>query len=574
MRELYKSKAFVWTLLILFLLVWFWMLGARVLVPTDEGRYAEMAREMVASQDWITTRLNGIKYFEKPPLQTWMNALTFELFGLGEWQARLWTGLCGLLGIGLAGYTGARVFNGRVGFYAALVLASSFFWAGMGHINTLDMGLSGMMTISLCALLLAQHNGASRDGQRNWMLLCWAGMALAVLSKGLIGIVLPGAVLVLYTLFSRDWAIWKRLHLVKGLLLFFAIATPWFVAVSMRNPEFPQFFFIHEHFQRFTTKIHSRTGPWYYFIPILVLGIVPWLGVFFQGLWQGVREQRDTGGYNSINGGRFQPKKMLLIWAAFIFVFFSISDSKLPSYILPIFPALALLIACYLERADYKALAWAGSLVAVPCAVALAFIPRAPSLAKDAFSLPLVEAHIPYLYAGALIFFIGGVAAIRLARQHKDAAVTALATTAFLAGQLLILGHDPQGRYSAGVDYVPALQAELKPETPIYLVGRYEQALPFYLQRTMTLVQHADEMEFGLKQEPQLWLPTVDAFVAQWVADHAAGKKDIAIINPTIYQQLVERKLPMRLIGQDPRRVIVANDPTPDAAADGKKAGK
>jgi len=89
MRDLYKSKAFVWTLLIFFLLIWFYMLGARTLVPTDEGRYAEMAREMVATQDWITTRLNGIKYFEKPPLQTWMNAVTFELFGLGEWQARL-----------------------------------------------------------------------------------------------------------------------------------------------------------------------------------------------------------------------------------------------------------------------------------------------------------------------------------------------------------------------------------------------------------------------------------------------------------------------------------------------------
>ncbi|MGC8035466.1 ArnT family glycosyltransferase, partial [Salmonella enterica] len=83
---------------------------------------------------------------------------------------------------------------------------SSFFWAGMGHINTLDMGLSGMMTIALCSLLMAQRDGASREGQRNWMLLCWAGMALAVLSKGLIGIVLPGAVLVLYTLFARDWA--------------------------------------------------------------------------------------------------------------------------------------------------------------------------------------------------------------------------------------------------------------------------------------------------------------------------------------------------------------------------------
>lgn len=561
MRDLYKSKAFVWTLLIFFLLIWFYMLGARTLVPTDEGRYAEMAREMVATQDWITTRLNGIKYFEKPPLQTWMNAITFELFGLGEWQARLWTGLCGLFGIGLVAYTGRRVFNARVAFYAPLVLGSSLFWAGMAHINTLDMGLAGMMTLSVCALLLAQRNDANRDEQRNWMLLCWAGMALAVLSKGLIGIVLPGAVLVLYTIFSRDWAIWKRLHLIKGLILFFIITTPWFVLVSLKNPEFPQFFFIHEHFQRFTTKIHSRTGPWYYFIPILLLGILPWLGVLVQSLLHGLREDQGSSSFNSLTNGRFQPRKMLLIWSVFIFVFFSISSSKLPSYILPIFPTLALLIASYLERASFKAIVWSASIVAVPCAIAMAFIPRVPSLAKDAYSLPLVTAHVPWIYAATIIAFVGAVLAIRFARSQKDLAVVFLAAATFVSGQLLMLGHDPQGRYSAGIDYVPALQAELTPETPMYLVGRYEQALPFYLQRTMTLVRHADEMEFGLKQEPQLWLPTIDGFVAQWVADHTAGKKDIAIMDPAVYADLKQRGIPMRLIGQDPRRVIVANNP-------------
>ncbi len=562
MRELYKSKAFVWTLLILFLLIWFYMLGARTLVPTDEGRYAEMAREMVATQDWITTRLNGIKYFEKPPLQTWMNAITFELFGLGEWQARLWTGLNGLFGIALVAYTGRRVFNERVGFYAPLVLASSLFWAAMGHINSLDMGLAGMMTLSICALLLAQRTEADRDEQRNWMLLCWAGMALAVLSKGLIGIVLPGAVLILYTLFSRDWAIWKRLHMIKGLLLFFLITTPWFVLVSMKNPEFPQFFFIHEHFQRFTTKIHSRTGPWYYFIPILVAGILPWLAIMAQSLWGGLNEDRSgAGNFTSLSEGRFQPRKMLLVWSVFIFVFFSISDSKLPSYILPIFPTLALLIACYLERASSKAIVWSAALVALMCAIGMGFISRVPELAKDAYSLPLLTAHVPWIYAAAITAFVGAVLAIRFARSQRDLAVVLLAASSFIAGQLLMLGHDPQGRYSAGIDYVPALQAELTPQTPMYLVGRYEQALPFYLQRTMTMVRHADELEFGLKQEPQLWLPTIDAFVAQWMANHAAGKKDIAIMDPQVYKDLKERGIPMRLIGQDPRRVIVANDP-------------
>src|SRR5471032_1901172 len=214
-NELHTSRVLMWSLLGIFIVVTLYALGIRTLVPPDEGRYAEMAREMLASGDWITTRLNGIKYFEKPPLQTWMNALTFAAFGLGEWQARLWTGMCGLGGVVLTGYAGNKVFGPRVGFYAALALGSSLFWVAAGQFDSLDMGLSGMMTIALCALLVAQRDGASASERRNWMLACWAGMALAVLAKGLIGVVLPGAVLVLYTLAARDWAIWKRLHLVK-----------------------------------------------------------------------------------------------------------------------------------------------------------------------------------------------------------------------------------------------------------------------------------------------------------------------------------------------------------------------
>src|SRR4051794_27820381 len=157
MKDLHKSRPLVWGLLIAFCVVWFYGLGARTLVPTDEGRYAEMAREMVTTNDWITPRLNATKYFEKPPLQNWMNALTFKAFGFGEWQARLWTGLCGLLGIALVAWTGRKVFSPRIGFTAAVVLASSFLWAALGHVNTLDMGLSGMMTLALCGLLLGQR---------------------------------------------------------------------------------------------------------------------------------------------------------------------------------------------------------------------------------------------------------------------------------------------------------------------------------------------------------------------------------------------------------------------------------
>ncbi|MQQ99673.1 glycosyltransferase family 39 protein [Glaciimonas soli] len=565
MRELHKSKTFVWLLFLLFCIIWFYMLGARTLVPTDEGRYAEMAREMVATGDWITLRLNGIKYFEKPPLQTWMNALTFEVFGLGEWQARLWTGLCGLLGVVLVAFTGRKVFSERVGFFAALVLGSSFFWAGLGHINTLDMGLSGMMTISLAGLLLAQRSDATKTEQRNYMLLCWAGMALAVLSKGLIGIVLPGAVLVLYTLFSRDWGIWKRLHLIKGLILFFVIATPWFVLISLKNPEFPYFFFIHEHFERFTSKIHHRYGPPYYFVPLLVLGIIPWLGVLVQSLWNGAHERSADSG--------FQPKKMLLIWTLFIFFFFSISDSKLPSYILPIFPSLALLIACHLDKASNKAINASAWLLLIPGVIGMALAWKIPTLAKDAFSKPLMEAHVPWVFAASVIATIGAIAALMLSRRQKEWAIVALAVSGFIGGQALMYGHDAQGRYSAGVDLLPAIKAELTPDTQLFVVGKYEQSLPFYLRRTMTMVQHMDELEFGLKQEPQLWIPTIAGFVTKWTEDQAAGKKDMAIIRPENYAELKQQGVPMRVIAQDPRRVVVVNNNiTPVVPANTNKA--
>ncbi|MDB5797453.1 MAG: arnT [Paucimonas sp.] len=545
------SKRLAWTLLLLFLAAWFYALGARTLVPTDEGRYAEMAREMLATHDWITPRLNGIKYFEKPPLQNWMNAATFAAFGLGEWQARLWTGLCGLLGIALAGWTGYRVYDARTGYYAAVILASSFFWAALSHVNTLDMGLAGMMTLALCALLLAQREGATEPEQRRWMLVCWAGMALAVLSKGLIGLVLPGAVLVAYTLLQRDFALWKRLHLGLGLAVFFAITTPWFVLVSLHNPEFPHFFFIHEHLQRFTSRVHNRAGPWYYFIPILVLGILPWLGVLFQGLLHGLRERTP---------GRFQPNRLLATWALLIFVFFSVSGSKLPSYIIPIFPALALLIAAWLRRVGPAGLKLPAALVFLLCAIGCFFVPRVAGMGGEGFEKPLYAGYTWWVGATALIGLLGSLAAFLLARRGNEHALLTLAATGFIAGQVAMLGHEPLGRYAAGVQHLPALQAELAPDTPLYSVGRYEQALPFYLRRTLVLVEHADEMAFGLGQEPQRWIPSRAEFARRWRAAADANSKQVAIMSPSVYQAMQQQGLPMRVIGQDPRRVIVAND--------------
>jgi 4-amino-4-deoxy-L-arabinose transferase-like glycosyltransferase len=553
MNELHKNKAVAWSLFAVFAIATLYLLGVRTLVPPDEGRYAEMAREMFASGDWVTTRLNGIKYFEKPPLQTWMNALSFTLFGLGDWQARLWTGLCGILGVLLTGYTGYKVFNQRVGFYAALVLGSCFYWAACSQIDSLDMGLSAMMTIALCALLLAQRDDASPSGQRNWMLVCWAGMALAVLSKGLIGLVLPGGVLVIYTLITRDWKLWSRLHLVKGLLLFFAIAAPWFVLVGMRNPEQPYFFFVHEHWNRFFLKEHHREQVWYVFFVLTAVGMVPWLGVLLQGLRLGAQREK----------GRFRPRLMLLIWAVFILLFFTKSNSKLPGYILPIFPALALLVANYLEVGTRRSRMLTAGLMAAVGVALLATVPFMSKLSKHGEEL-LYQAYQPYVLAAGFIALAGGALAVVYARQmQRDLMVVVLAVTGFATTAVLLAGFEPLGHARAGAHMLPAIQAELKPDTKIYAVGTYEQSMTFYLRRPAILVDYTDEFSFGLQQQPELGIPTVAAFALQWTRDAAAGVRDVAFIRADIYQDLQQKGVPMRVVARDARRTVIANDIKP-----------
>lgn len=536
-------------LLVAFAVIWFTPLGMRHLIPSDEGRYAEMAREMFVTGDWITPRYNGYKYFEKPPLQTWLNALTFAWFGIGEWQARLYTALASFAGVLLVGFTGARLFNPLSGFLAAVVLASSPYWNLMGHFNALDMGLAFWMALSLCALLLAQRPGLRPAAVRGWMWLCWAAMAFAVLSKGLVGVILPGAVLVLYTLIARDWALWKRLYLVSGLVIFFAIATPWFVLVQQRNPEFFNFFFIVQQFRRYLTPEQNRPGPFYYFVPVLLVGFLPWLSVAWQSVRHALRMPRQPNG--------FSPMLVLLIWSAFIFLFFSASHSKLISYVLPVAPALALIIGAYLPLlgADRFRRHLLGYLVFfVAAAFGIIFLAyqgdaRTPNALYRAFQI--------WLYVGlAIAAVLTLVAAWLNRRTGVTAALAAFGAAWLMFGTIGGTGHDEFGRYSSGALLAPAVRAELAklpPDTPFYSIEMLDHTFPFYVGHTTIMVHRQDELAFGISVEPNKWVPTVDEWIARWKQDTHA----LAIMPPGEYDALVKQQVPMRVIARDNRRVIV-----------------
>jgi 4-amino-4-deoxy-L-arabinose transferase-like glycosyltransferase len=537
-----------WVVLLIVAGIWFVTLDARHLLRSDEGRYAEIAREMFASGDWVTIRYQGLKYFEKPPLHLWMTVLAYETFGVGEWQARLWVGLCGAAGIGAVAMAARRWFGPRAGLLAALALLAAPTWNIASHFNSLDMGVAAALTLVLCALLMARHPETDPASQRRWMRAAWAAMALAVLTKGLIGIVLPGLALVGYSVIARDWGFWRRLQWLSGGAVFLLIAAPWFVIVSLRNPEFPQFFFVHEHWERYTSSVHQRGAPVWYFVPQLLAGFFPWLGLLARGAGAVRLEARSTV---------FRPLTFCAVWAGVIFGFFSLSGSKLPGYIVPVFPALAFVAGATLERMDSAA--WARQLrwLIAACGLALlssALVGRVPIDQPQ----PELQAYGAWLEGGCALGLMGLVAAWHL--NGKGLLTPSLVTAGlalFAATTLGLVGHETLGRPSSGADLVPAIQRVLKPEMPLYSVRLLDHTLPFYLGRTTILVEDPDELDFGTRQEPQKWLPTLAAFEAAW----RTGGPALALMSPATYAVLQSRRLPMTTVGADDRRVVVANVP-------------
>ena len=525
--------------------IWFALLGHRDLMDPDEGRYAEIPREMVASGDWITPRLNGFKYFEKPVLHYWMTAASLSLFGINNGAARLGVALLGFLGALWVLYVGRRLFGPEAGMYAFLVLCSSLMYLLIGHLNILDLDVSVYLFVGIGALLLAQTRRDQPRRVRNWMLVGWAGLALATLSKGLIGVVLPGVALVLYTLWQRDWALWKHLHMGKGLVLFLAITAPWFILVSRANPEFAQFFFIHEHLERYTTTTHERVEPWWFFLPVLLLGAMPWL-------WPTVTALLRPG-FDSGTGPRdFDPVRFLWIYVVGVLLFFSAGQSKLAPYILPVYPALALLIGRQLAQRPALGGILAGFgltllIVAWSAVIVTGF--------RDYESPAALLAYRNWIVAAGAVLAIGLGAGLWL-RHTPRRAIIALSLTGLLALQLLGWGFQTQAGHRSSHRLADAIKSQVGDDVPVYNVETFYHSLPFYLQREVILVGFKGELAMGIEQEPQKWVSNWAEFARRW----EAAEQAVVVFDMKIYPDVFEARmarLPMRVIYQDPLKIAM-----------------
>ncbi len=528
--------------------LWFALLAQRPLYDPDEGRYAEIPREMLSGGDWVIPHLNGIVYLEKPPLQYWLTALIFRIFGQTEFSARLYTGLCGYLTLAMVFLFARSLWGLRAGVRALLLTSASTLFVLLGHQLTLDMSLSFWLTAALGCFLAAQSRRDLSNRWRPWMLGCWGAMAFAVLTKGLIGAVIPGAAAGAYVLWQRDWAVLRRLNVRWGLPLFAAIAAPWFVLAARANGQFLGFFFIREHLERFLTTIEHRTQPWWFFVPVLGVGIMPWLPQASRALIAAFEDR--------VPRGQFDASRLLWAWCVFVMIFFSFSDSKLIPYVLPAIPALSLLCAGQMDG-DSRWSLLAGALLSFASAIGIfAYASGRWSSAEGRELLVLIR---PMLFGTGALLTLGAFAGAGCALQGRPlAALAGLCSAWFLASaSILAAANCAQALFSAK-DVALELRRVCPPadlaHVPIFSVQTYQQSLPFYLKRTVTLVDYRDEFDLGLTQDPQRGIATLQEFSRVWQALGAG----FAVVPPHAQDRLSALGAPMREVAQFPDRVIVS----------------
>lgn len=528
-------------------IAWFALLAVRPLYQPDEGRYAEIPREMLGGSGFLIPHLNGLAYLEKPPLQYWLSAAAMRVFGENEFAARLVTAVAGLVCLILMRRLGGRLWGVRAGNRTALLLMGSSLFVLLSHQLTLDMLLTCWLAAALYCFIHAQTLRADLRANRRWMLGCWAALAGAVMTKGLIGALIPAMTIVLYSLLQRDFQLYDRLALRWGLPLFVLLAAPWFVLAARANAAFLEFFFVREHFERYLTTVEHRVQPWWFFVPVLVVAVLPWLGPAVRALL--------TDGRAHVARGRFDPIRLLWVWCVFTLVFFSLSESKLVPYILPMVPALALLCARHEPRAWPRALLPGMALTALlALAVGGTLMLAARVGAMHGVLSTAAAFNRPLSLFAACLAVGAALAAWQWRRGRRGGALAALCGGWCVACGMLLFGSAQGDEQFSGRALAIVLRPRLEASTPVFSVGDYDQTLPFYLQRPVTLVAYRGELDLGLSQAPQRGIDSLPQFAALW----SGLPQAFAVMPPTRFAALAAAGLPMRLVVRSGNSLLVS----------------
>ena len=470
-------------------------LGVPGLMDPDEGRYAEIAREMLLLKDWLIPHLNLVPYLEKPPLVYWLTSLSFAAFGLTEWAARLASALAALAGLYLAYGLGRALWGEQEGFWGAMVLATIGGYMVLARLLTLDMVFSFFLNLGIALGYLA----LSRERPRLWP-LAYLALALAVLVKGPVALILAGLVWGPVALLKGRQAVRAMVRLQSWALLA-VVVLPWFLLVAWRFPEFPRFFLWEHHVARYVSGVDFHAEPWWYFGPVLLGLLLPWTGLVPWAL--GRRAAADPG-----------DRLFLMIWAGVVLAFFSLSRGKLATYILPALLPLALLVGKGLAELQLGSAGrrgapgfWVSLLIWALLGwllVALYFWPPealAPFVQQAAFLSP-------YLLLCLVLLALVPTVTWLLWRLEV------LLVGALLFGALLPLGMERLAVQRSPKEMGLTLRERWQPGAALVGFNLYSQGLSFYSGQVFHLLRFRNELNFGEKLAPDsgLFFKNFEAF--------------------------------------------------------------
>ncbi|MGB5706308.1 MAG: glycosyltransferase family 39 protein [Arenicellales bacterium] len=319
--------------------VFFVGLGIQDIWDIDEGMHAAMAQNMVISGDWVTPVFNGVAFFDKPALFNWSNAIAFVLFGVTESAARMPSAIAGFGCVVLTYLFGRKIFDAKTGLLAGVILATSFEMMVLSRVVQYDIPFTFFTTLALYCFASGAIDESMR---RRYFLAFYMAIALAFLTKGPLAIVLTGLVIGPYLLHPDRIKLLLKMQIPLGIMIFLLIVTPWFVLMEKANPGYVHYFLVQQHAANFLGGTGEYTPrhpePFYYYLPVLLLGLLPWSLMLPQAITRAIKYRRTS---------KTGMILFLVMWVVFIFLFFSAATSKLGTYLLPIFPAAALLLGRY-----------------------------------------------------------------------------------------------------------------------------------------------------------------------------------------------------------------------------------
>lgn len=550
MQKYFLSRGwqFVW----LFLLggfLFFFRLGVPGLMDPDEGRYAEIAREMLASGDFITPQLNFLPYLEKPPLVYWLTALLLKLCGSAEWAVRLVPALSALGGMWAVSWLATQLWDPETALVSAIITATSTGFFLLGRILTLDMTLTCSLSWGVALAYVAWRNGT-----RRYLLWAYLMLGLGVLTKGPVALVLPALIFLIALIMAGQGRQWRRLWHPGGALLLVLLVLPWYILVAWQDPEFGRYFFWEEHVQRFLTpRIHAGQ-PFYFYVGVVLVGFLPWT---FLLPWGWGATTGDLRGSQAAADRRF-----LIIWFGVVFVFFSLARAKLFPYLLPGLPPLALLMGKALVGAGaqdrFASRLWRWTLLGWLAAAILLLI----GMAALRLVAPQTWARLADL--APLLLAAGFVLALLPLLLLCQRAATPILRVAVLVGGalvfnlLLIMGVERLAERRSPRGLAQVINQYRQPDTILLGYQAYSQAISFYTGQPLYLFGIRGELDFGLRQRPNnpYYLKTL-AEVSCFLQKNPNNLIIIDMENFTIFQDM--HPYPVKVLTRWQKYLLIRN---------------